>query len=49
VAQQIEEPSEKLLYENQRARGELFYVFVSVGKPAAVQARHPPSIEMQFV
>jgi hypothetical protein len=32
-----------------QARGEKYYSVFSVGKFASVQARQPPSIEMQFV
>jgi hypothetical protein len=35
--------------QNAQARGEEFYFVASVGKPASVQERQPPSMEMQFV
>ena len=35
--------------QNAQARGEDFYSVDSVGKPASVQERQPPSMEMQFV
>ena len=34
---------------NAQARREDFYFVDSVGKPASVQERQPPSIEMQFL
>jgi hypothetical protein len=43
------EASEIACPQNAQVRGEKYYSVFSVGKFASVQARQPPSMEMQFV
>jgi hypothetical protein len=45
----VESYKDKHCTQYAQGRGEEFYSVVSVGKPASLQERQPPSMEMQLV